>query len=126
MTTTLTREQFLQAAPVRFQKVDVPGMGTVLLRSISATQKSRRFAQRYDQNAKARPDQLALQDIYAIIDHVMIDEQTPMFTDQDIDIVGGMDAIALDPLYEAINEFNAAERELEKNVRSGSPTTNDA
>ena len=120
--TTITREQFLQAAPQRYDTVHVEGFGVIGLRSVSEMQKSKRLAQRYAANGQMVPIQVATQDLYAIIDHVMIDESTPMFTDADLDLLGAMDSARLAPVFEAINAFNAAERELEKNEPSGSPT----
>jgi|TARA_R100000479_G_C6370348_1_gene196766 hypothetical protein len=107
--TTLTREQFLQKAKPRFEFVDVEPFGKVGIRSISKVQQTRRQARLHDADGNIVQKNLERFQVHAIIDHLMIDESTPMFKESDAEEIGNLDAGVLEELLQAIEDFNKTE-----------------
>lgn len=105
MATTLTREAFLEKGKPEYREVEVPGWGVVGFRAISNLQVSKRQGQMIDEKGKVKADVFALRDAFAIIDQVMVDENTPMFTSNDADLIANMDDVKLQPLLEALASF---------------------
>ena len=106
MATTLTREQLLNKAKARYEEVDVPGLGTVGIRSLDRAKIDLRSSSWFDDEGNLIDAKFALRNVYMIIDQVMVDENTPMFSADDIDVVSGLDGAMLNPLISAVQEFN--------------------
>lgn len=107
--TTLTREKLFKKAKVRYQVVDVPGFGKVGIRSGGEVQRSRRAARMWDGDGNPIEESFAQRRVHAIIDQVMVDEGTPMFSEKDAKDLGALDSNELDPLFAAITKFNEGE-----------------
>lgn len=107
--TTLTREKLFEKAKLRYQVVDVPGFGKVGIRSGGEVQRSRRAARMWDSNGNPVEESFAQRRVHAIIDQVMLDESTPMFSEKDAKDLGALDSNELDPLFAAITKFNEGE-----------------
>ena len=105
--TTLTREALLAKATPRFEWVEVEGFGTVGLREPSELVRSRRSAQLFDADGNLVQSHNERRRVYSIIDQVMIDETTPMFSEADLTELLALASFKLDPLYVAIQVFNA-------------------
>lgn len=107
---SLTKQQFLDHCADRFQFVPVPGFGDIGVRSVPKLTVSRREVSIRDPTTGAYvPEEWAKADIFALIDQIMVDEKTPMFTEADVDILGKLDAAKLAPFYDAIALFNSRE-----------------
>lgn len=106
MATTITKEQLLNAVKPKTKTVNVEGVGELLLRSTGEVQRSRRTARLYDENGKLNEETFALRRIHAIVDQVMIDESTAMFTEKEAIELFDSDSHMLDRIYAAIAEFN--------------------
>jgi|DEB0MinimDraft_4_1074332.scaffolds.fasta_scaffold03861_9 hypothetical protein len=106
MTTTLTREQLLNKAKARYEEVDVPGLGTVGIRSLDRAKIDLRSSTWFDDNGNLVEEKFALRNVYMIIDQVMIDESTPMFSAEDVSVVSALDGAMLNPLISAVQAFN--------------------
>lgn len=107
--TTLTRERLFEKARVRYEVVTVTGFGEVGIRSGGEVQRSRRAARMWDSEGNPVEESFAKRRVHSIIDQVMVDEKTPMFSDKDADDLGALDATELDALYAAIAKFNEVE-----------------
>ncbi len=118
--TTLTREKLFKKAKVRYQVVEVPGFGKVGIRSGGEVQRSRRAARMWDGDGNPIEESFAQRRVHAIIDQVMVDESTPMFSDKDAKDLGALDSNELDPLFAAITKFNEVEDVGKKDVSSDS------
>ena len=79
--TTLTREALLGKAKPTYQTVEVEGFGTVGIRSCPELQRSRRISALFDAQGNLKEGHKELRRVYMIIDQVMVDEDTPMFTE---------------------------------------------
>lgn len=106
MTTTLTREQLLNKAKARYEKVDVPGLGTVGIRSLTRAKIDLRSSTWFDDQGNLIDEKFALRNVYMLIDQVMVDENTPMFSVDDISVVSELDGAMLNPLISAVQQFN--------------------
>lgn len=105
--TTLTREALLaKVGKPRYEEVEIEGLGTVGIRSRTRLQATSRMFACMSENGKVDPRKQALQPIYRLIDQVMVDEKTPMFTDADVDLLAGMPDGELDELFAALQQFN--------------------
>jgi len=111
--TTLTREALKSLASknqTRYEEVDVPGFGTVGLRSQTHVQRSRRLTQLYG----GGEDVQAMFGIYRIIDQVYADKSTPMFLPEDAAWLGDTEDGFLDPLLAALDKFNQKDEDPKK------------
>lgn len=108
MPTTLTREQLLAKGKPTYEEVEVPGFGVVGIRQRSELKRMQRLRQLFKNKDSDEVDSQAAdrRNVYAIIDQVMVDENTPMFTNADVETLSDMKEGTLDPLIVAINEFN--------------------
>ena len=120
MTTTLTRDEFIQKAKRIYREVDVPGFGRVGLRQRPETSRMVEFLRYLDRNGNTNPEQAKFRRAHLIIEQVMIDENTPMFSADDIDMIGEMGSENLDQLFAAINQFN---EEVDPNAKGESEDT---
>ena len=110
---TLTRAKLISTAAPRYELIEVEGFGKVGLRSVAQMQLSRRYVSYTDPLSGATlPDEQAKSGIHKLIDQLMTDEKTPMFTDEDIDLLAGLDAEKLSPLYDAIDVFNDDQKKV--------------
>ena len=112
--TTLTREALLEKGKPRCEVVKVDGVGEVMIRSLTEVKRCIRERSYYDATGKLKPESLDDMRADAIMDQVMIDESTPMFTKDDRDQIKELDAVFTARLYDAIKAFNG-EGEAEKN-----------
>lgn len=107
---SLTRQQMEEKAKQKFEWVEVEGFGKVGIQSISQLQLSRRYVGYTDPTTgNTIPEELVKQNIHNLIDQIMIDEKTPMFTDEDFDKLATWRAEKLDPIYRALEIFNGDE-----------------
>mgnify|MGYP005995834671 CR=1 FL=1 len=90
LATTITKQQLLNAVKPKTKTIIVEGLGELLIRSTGEVQR-------------------ALRRIHAIVDQVMADEKTPMFTEQEARELFDSDSHMLDKIYAAIVEFNGEE-----------------
>lgn len=109
MGTTLTREALLDKGKPRYETVEVDGVGTVGIRSVSELRRSQREYAVVGISRDPGDDAEARIRTYAIIDQIMADESTPMFTDADTEMIFGLDSALTRQLYEAIKVFNKEE-----------------
>lgn len=109
-TTTLTREALLEQAQPEFTWATIEGIGRVGIRSVSEVQRSRRIASLFDADGNIIPEHRALRRVHLIIDHLMADETTPMFTDADINQLGALDGAKLDVYVAAINHITGSQK----------------
>ena len=106
--TTLTREQLLgKIGKPRYKEVEIDGIGVVGIRQRTRLQESRRTYAMFDSRGKVIQEKACLQPIYRIIDQVMVDESTPMFTDDDVyKLAEGPEGDWVEQLMEAVQDFN--------------------
>ncbi len=110
---TLTREQLIDHLDVRYEEVEIPKWGTIGLRSRSQGMRSHRISQLME----VQPHELAdTNTLYSIIDHVMVDRETPMFKDDDLDMLRRMDGEKMDALTQAILKFNGGDSIMGKRL----------
>jgi len=107
--TTLTREALFEKAARRYEVVDVDGWGKVGIRSRSQVGKSRRETAMFDDDGKLIRSVYDMRQIHMLIDQLMVDETTPMFTESDVEALGELDGVKLEPLHAAVWLFNATE-----------------
>jgi len=103
--TTLTREALLERAKPRYEVVDVPGWGTVGIRTQLETKRARRAADHFV-NGKYQQDVADKRRAYMMIDQLMIDEETPMFQESDVEALASGNGAVYDELIYAIQQFN--------------------
>ena len=104
---SLTKQQFLDNAALRFELVDVPGVGEIGVRSVPQLTVSRREVSVRDPVTGAYvPGEWEKVDVYALIDQIMVDENTPMFAEDDVEALGMLDAAKLAPFHQAVQLFN--------------------
>ncbi len=106
MATTLTREQLLSKAKARYEEVEIEGLGTVGIKSMDRAKVDLRASSWFDEDGKLIDEKFALRNIYMIIDQVMVDENTPMFSGEDLQLVSELDGTMLNPLISAVQQFN--------------------
>lgn len=104
--TTLTREALFEKGKPRYEIVDVPGVGRIGIRSVSEVRASQREARMFDDNGQYVKDFETKVRAWAFIDQLMVDENTPMFKEEDLARIQQMDKAVTRPLYQAIKEFN--------------------
>ncbi len=114
MATSLTRERLLEKAKRRSAAVEVDGFGLVTIRSQSCMQRSRRIAQQYNEQGRAIPLQIAMENLYAIVDQVCSEDGSPMFEEKDIPELGELDPLELEPLLAEIQRFNNGGEDAKK------------
>lgn len=104
---SLTKAALAEHAKPRVELIkadDVPGLiDDVWVRSYPQSLMSSRKSQLIDADGNFDS---GLADRFQIIDQIMLDENEPMFTDEDIDSLGDMDGERLAPLMLAIQRFN--------------------
>ena len=105
--TTLTREQLLnKAEKLKCETVEVDGWGEVMLRGVSHIQAIRRANSYFGKDGKLSANYAEYQAVHRIIDHVMTDETTKMFKEEDAATLAEADQTFLDPILTAIAKFN--------------------
>lgn len=105
--TTLTRAALLEKAKKpRYETVEIEGLGIVGIRQRTRLQESHRTYMMFDDRGKLIPKQRDMQPIYRLIDQLMIDEKTPMFSESDADELASMAEGELDDLFAAVQRFN--------------------
>ena len=107
---SLTRSALLQKTKLRYSEVEVEGIGTIGIRSITQLQLSRRYSSYNDKDGKFIPSEGVKAGVHKIIDQVCEAPGKPMFTDADFDEVAGMAADTVDALHAAIDEFNGDQK----------------
>lgn len=112
MATTLTKELLVNKAKPVYREVDVKGFGRVGIRQRSELKRLRRTNQLFDDLGNRVQIHHDRRRAYLLIDQLMIDENTPMFSESDLDSIMDLGSEHFDPLIVAINQFN---EELEKN-----------
>jgi hypothetical protein len=107
---SLTKAILLKKAAVK--KPDVLGEffgETVYVKSVSELQRSRRMASLYDMKKEKMRDEALLRARCAtIVDHVCDKDGKPLFTDKDMNDLMELDAILMDQLIHAIEEWVAS------------------
>ncbi len=105
---SLTKAGLLENARGRFSWIeDVPHFGTVGVRSCPQLEFSMRWVTYADQETgEVIPAERAKAVIHEIIDQIMLDEKTSMFTDEDFDELAALDSERLTFLTAAIRKFN--------------------
>lgn len=122
MSTTLTREAFFQKTKPRVETVDVEGFGQVMIKSVKPSVKSRRDATLMDSEGNLIDGYITSNQLFAIVDQVMVSENEPMFTDDDLPELREVDYHKLEPLIAAVARFNAPD---EKKPVAGSKDSGD-
>ena len=104
---SLTKAILLKKAAVA--KPDVLGEffgETVYVKSVSELQRSRRMASLYDmKKEKVREDAVMRARCATIIDHICDKSGEPLFTDKDTNDLMNLDALLMDQLVTAIEEW---------------------
>lgn len=113
---SLTKAGLLEKAQGRFAWVeDVPVFGTIGVRSCPQLEASMRWVSYRNQDTgKIIPEERAKAEINDVIDQIMLDEQTPMFTDDDFADLAALDTEVFAHLTTAIRTFNDREENSEK------------
>ena len=104
--TSMTRAALQNKCKPTVEQIDVDGVGKILVRSCPALQKSRRYAESTDSQGRFNAKAKELQYIHMIIDQLMEDEDTPMFTDKDADEIGQWDSLYMESIVAAIGDWN--------------------
>ena len=120
MPTTLTREALLDKGKLRYEVVSVPDVGDVGIRSVSELRQSQRDRSLYDDSGKPVDDLFEKTRAFAFIDQLMIDETTPMFSEDDMGEILSLDKAVTRPLYKAIQHFNGEDAPEKKPDRVAS------
>lgn len=118
MATTLTREALLEKAKPRYKEVEVPGFGVVGIRSTTLVQQSHRSSRLFDDDGNIIQRQVDHRQVHTIIDQVMADENTPLFSSADTEMIASLDPSVVLPLINAIREFNGESEVVEKKDES--------
>ena len=118
--TTLTRELLLSKAKPRFEYRDIPGVGRVGIRSVSELRKTQRESRSVDTNGNIKPGYVEKVRAWAFVDQLMVDEDTPMFSEDDVPAIQDMDHAITRPIYQAIKEFNGDDDPKKKGESSES------
>lgn len=106
MPATLTREALFDKGKPKYREVEVPGWGTVGIREVTQLLASRRAGQLFDDNGKLKNDVFALRNVYMLIDQLMVDESTPMFTEADVAELSDLGSAQVNSLLAVITNFN--------------------
>ena len=106
MATTLTREALLSKSKPIYREVDVKGFGRVGIRQQSEMRRIQRTNQLFDGSGNVNPMHADRRRVYMLIDQLMVDESTPMFSESDIETLMDGGSEHYDPLITAIGEFN--------------------
>lgn len=123
MTTTLTREALLDKTKLVYKEVDVPGFGRVGIRQQSEMKRMARTNQLFDKDGNVSDFHNDRRRAYLLVDQLMIDDQTPMFSEGDVEQLMEQGSDHFDMLVAAIKLFNN-EIEPEKNESGESEDTN--
>lgn len=106
---SLTKATLLKRASI--SKPDMLGEffgEEVYVKSVSELQRSRRMASLYDaKKDQMRPDAMQRARCLTIVDHVCDKNGETLFSDKDVNDLMQLDALKIDPLIAAIEEWNA-------------------
>lgn len=106
---TLTKAKLFEIAESKCELVkDVPGFGDVWVRSCPEVQRSQRMSALFGKDGERMK---SLRRIHQIIDQVMADETTPMFTEKDVPELEQLDGAKLDGILAAVAFFNEGAEE---------------
>ena len=106
--TTLTKAALLEKLKKpRYEVVEVEGFGLIGIRQRSTFMASHRAFSIYDKHGELVERKRDLQHIYRLIDQVMVDENTPMFSESDADALASAAEGELDELHLAVLRFNS-------------------
>ena len=106
---SLTKATLLKAAAISKPEVLGEFFGeTVYVKSISEFQRSRRMSSMYDmKKEKMREDAIQRARVFTIIDHVCDKDGKNLFSEKDADAIKNLDAMKLDGLISAIEDWAA-------------------
>ena len=110
---SITKQTLLDSCALRFEWVEIDGVGRVGIRSVPEVQLSRRRYMCLEEPHRS------LADVYMLVDQLMTDEQTPMFEEADADALGQLDGDRLDPYKQAVYAFNAPDQKKVKGESNG-------
>jgi hypothetical protein len=112
---SLTRATLLKNAAISKPEALGEFFGeTMYVKSVSELQRSRRMASLYDaKKDRMRPDAMQRARCLTIVDHVCDEEGKNLFTDKDVNDLMELDALKIDPILSAIEDWN--------NSRGGKP-----
>lgn len=104
---SLTKATLLKKAAISKPEVLGEFFGdTVYVKPVSELQRSRRMAQMYDmKKEKMRTDALQRARCLTIVDHLCDEEGNALFTEKDINDIMALDAMKLDVLIGAIEDW---------------------
>ena len=104
---SLTKATLLKKAAVSKPEVLGEFFGeTVYVKPVSELQRSRRMAQMYDmKKEKMRVDAIQRARCLTIVDHLCDEEGKALFTEKDVNDIMALDAMKLDLLVSAIEEW---------------------
>lgn len=119
MTTSLTRELLLNKAKPKYEEIDLDGFGTIGIRSVTEFKRTTRASAMFKDDGSMNEAIAKKRRVYGIIDQVMVDESTPMFTDDDVEELMNADSYVIDKLYYAIQKFNGEDVAEKKGVTNG-------
>lgn len=115
---TLTKAAFLKSLQCKEpEKVEIPGIGEVWLRANPQANLSRRHASYSD------PSQLACAAAHRLIDQVMLDPKTPMFTEEDTEAIQSLDSALLARVIDALDHFDGYDQKKVNGQANGSSHT---
>jgi hypothetical protein len=81
----------------------------VYVKSVSELQRSRRMAQIFDaKKGKMKSDAMQRARCLTIVDHLCSEDGTPLFTERDVNDIMALDAMKLDLLNSAIEDWAEA------------------
>ena len=107
--TTLTKAALLgRARKPRYETVEIAGFGTVGIRQRTRLMGIQRAYSMFDDNGKVIERKRDMAPIYRLIDQLMVDEKTPMFSESDADELAALAEGELDELYAAVQVFNSS------------------
>lgn len=112
---SLTKQALQDKIKPTFRWVDVEGFGRIGVRTVPYVQAAMREASYSDpKTGYPIPEQAAMRGIHQLIDQVMVDEKTPMFTEEDETWLSVGDPTKMAPLFAAVDAIDADEKKKAK------------
>lgn len=129
---TITKQAFLEAGERRYENVEIPGLGTTRVRSLTEPEKTKYYAARFDENGKFIPEVWFQRSPRLLVLAVVDDNGERMFSDSEEDLAAviALDSKLTEPVYKVArplsnidaNEETGGDRETEKKPDSAADT----
>lgn len=105
----VSREQFLSKRPRKTKDIEIEGFGKVRVQSLSAYERGKLESQFTDKQGARRVDRLAkLRELVAVAS-VVDASGNRLFTNEDVDALGAVEAHVLEAVLKAYQELNSSD-----------------